>query len=77
MVPQIIKKFPNFDKKTVVIEPSMINQIVPHGFQLSESEEKPESNFYCLVLDNQLKSAILNNIIKFFYKIIKDINICV
>ena len=58
LVPQIITKFPNFDKKTVVIEPSMINQIFPHGFHLLESEEKPESNFYCLVLDNQLYSAI-------------------
>ena len=58
LVPQIITKFPNFDKKTVVIEPSMINQIFPHGFQLTESEEKPETNFYCLVLDNQLYSAI-------------------
>ena len=58
LIPQIITKFPNFDKKTVVIENSMIHQIFPQGFKLHESETRPEPNFYCLVLDNQLYSAI-------------------
>ena len=58
LIPQIITKFPNFDKKTVVIENSMIHQIFPQGFKLYESDVRPEPNFYCLVLDNQLYSAI-------------------
>ena len=58
LTPQIITKFPNFDKKNVVIENSMIHQIFPHGFKVVESKTKPSPNFYCLVLDNQLLSAI-------------------
>ena len=58
LIPQIITKFPNFDKKLVVIENTMIQQIFPHGFKLVESKKKPIPIFYCLVLDNQLYSAI-------------------
>ena len=58
LTPQIITKFPNFDKKNVVIENTMIHQIFPHGFSIVESKTKPIPDFYCLVLDNQLLSAI-------------------
>ena len=58
LTPQIIIKFPNFDKKNVVIENIMIHQIFPHGFSIVESKTKPTPDFYCLVLDNQLLSAI-------------------
>ena len=58
LIPQIISKFPNFDKKNVVVESTMINQIFPKGFKIKESETQPEPYFYCLVLDNQLYSAI-------------------
>ena len=58
LIPQIITKFPNFDKKNVVIENSMIHQIFPQGYKLVVSEQKPEPKFYCLILDNQLYSAI-------------------
>ena len=58
LIPQIISKFPNFDKKTVVIENTMIHQIFPQGFKLLESDKKPLPVFYCLILDNQLYSAI-------------------
>ena len=58
LIPQIISKFPNFDKKTVVIENTMIHQIFPQGFKLLESDKKPIPVFYCLILDNQLYSAI-------------------
>ena len=54
LIPQIISKFPNFDKKTVVIENTMIHQIFPQGFKLLESDKKPIPVFYCLILDNQL-----------------------
>ena len=58
LVPQIICKFPNFDKKNVVIENTMIHQIFPQGFKVIESDSQPNPYFYCLVLDNQLYSAI-------------------
>ena len=58
LVPQIITKFPNFDKKHIVIENSMIHQIFPQGFSIVESTIKPSPTFYCLILDNQLYSAI-------------------
>ena len=58
LIPQIISKFPNFDKKAVVIENTMIHQIFPQGFKLVESEKKPIPDFYCLILDNQLYSSI-------------------
>ena len=58
LVPQIIAKFPNFDKKHIVIENSMTHQIFPQGFSIVESTVKPSPTFYCLILDNQLYSAI-------------------
>ena len=58
LIPEIITKFPSFDKKTVVIENTMIHQMFPQGFNMVESTKKPNPNFYCLVLDNQLYSAI-------------------
>ena len=58
LIPQIISKFPSFDKKNVVIENTIINQIFPHGFKLVESDKKPIQDFYCLILDNQLYSAV-------------------
>ena len=60
LIPQIISKFPNFDKKAVVIENTMIHQIFPQGFKLVESEKKPIPDFYCLILDNQLYLKIKN-----------------
>ena len=59
--PTIITKFPNFDKKNLVLETSMIEQIFPHRFSIIESETKPKSQFYCIILDNQLYSAIYTN----------------
>ena len=58
LIPQIISKFPNFDKKAVVIENTMIHQMFPQGFKLLESDKKPIPDFYCLILDNQLYSSI-------------------
>ena len=56
--PQIICKFPLSDKKNILIENVMANQVFPKGIQVIESEKKPEPLFYCVVLDNQLYSAI-------------------
>ena len=59
--PTIITKFPNFDRRNIVIEESMIQQIFPKNFEIKESEKRPNPEFYCIVLDNQLYSAIYTN----------------
>ena len=56
--PKIITKFPNFDKRNIVVENTMIQQIFPRGFKAVQSDEKPTSEFYCVVMDNQLYSAV-------------------
>lgn len=58
LIPQIICKFPNFDKKNIVVENGILNQIFPHGFNVVESATKPEPVFFCLTLDNQLFSVV-------------------
>ena len=57
IVPQIITKFPKIDKKYIVIENTIVQQIFPHGFNAVEAEEKPDPEFYSIILDNQLYSA--------------------
>jgi len=57
IVPQIITKFPKIDKKYIVIENTIIQQIFPHGFNAVEAKEKPDPEFYSIILDNQLYSA--------------------
>ena len=57
ILPQIITKFPKIDKKYIVIESTLIQQIFPHGFNAVEVEEKPDPEFYSIILDNQLYSA--------------------
>ena len=61
LIPQIITKFPKTDKKHIMIENSIIQQIFPLGFQAIESETKPENQFYSVILDNQLYSATYTN----------------
>ena len=58
LIPQIICKFPISDKRNIVVENVMINQIFPQGFKVIVSKTKPKPDFYCVVLDNQLYSAI-------------------
>ena len=58
LIPQIICKFPISDKRNIVVENVMINQVFPQGFKVLVSEKKPNPEFYCVVLDNQLYSAI-------------------
>ena len=57
IIPHIITKFPKIDKKYIVIESTIIQQIFPQGFNAVETEEKPDSEFYSIILDNQLYSA--------------------
>ena len=58
LISQIICKFPNFDKKNIVVDGGILNQIFPHGFTVIESYVQLEPNFFCLTLDNQLLSMI-------------------
>ena len=58
LIPQILCKFPISDKRNIVVENVMVNQIFPQGFKVIESKTKPKPDFYCVVLDNQLYSAI-------------------
>ena len=72
--PKIITKFPNFDKRNILIENSMIQQIFPKGFIAIKSDKKPRAKFYCVVLDNQLYSAVYTNKYLACLIIYEDIN---
>ena len=61
LIPQIITKFPKIDKKYIVIENSITQQVFPQGFNAIESQTKPEPQFYSIILDNQLYSATYTN----------------
>lgn len=56
--PEIISKFPWFDKKLIVIDSTITNYLFPQGFKATESKEKPKPEFFSLILDNQLYSAV-------------------
>ena len=51
--PDIISKFPNFDKDTIIISPTIIKTIFPKGFKAIETKNKPDPEFYSIILDNQ------------------------
>ena len=74
LIPQIICKFPNFDKKNIVVENGILNQIFPHGFNVVESATKPEPVFFCLTLDNQLFSVVYTSKYLACLIIYEDIN---
>jgi len=54
--PDIVSKFPPFDKKIIAIDDNIINHCFPNGYKIRESNGflKPES--FCFVLDNSLFS---------------------
>ena len=58
LIPQIICKFPISDKRNIVVENIMVNQVFPKSFKIKVSEIEPKPEFYCIVLDNQLYSAV-------------------
>ena len=53
IIPEIISKFPNFDKKSVIIDNAIIKTIFPKGFKCLEIKNKPDPEFYSIILDNQ------------------------
>ena len=56
--PEIISKFPYFDKKSMGIDTSIISFAFPHGFKAEVRTTKPEIIFYSLILDNQFYSSV-------------------
>ena len=58
--PEIISKFPYFEKKSMGIDPILVNYIFPHGFKVEIKTAKPEPYFYSLILDNQFYSSVFS-----------------
>ena len=58
LIPTIISKFPNSNKKSIVINNKIINHIFPNGFKVIESINKPDPLFFAIMLDNQLYSVL-------------------
>ena len=56
LIPDIISKFPNYDKNSVVIDNKVIQMIFPKGFKCIEAKANPDPEFYFIILDNQLNS---------------------
>ena len=56
--PEILCKFPYFDKKSMAIDSSIIDYVFPNNFKAIMSSIKPEHEFYSLVLDNQFYSSV-------------------
>ena len=56
--PEIISKFPYFDKKSMAIDSSIIDFIFPNKFKAILCPVKPEPEFYSLILDNQFFSSV-------------------
>ena len=59
--PEIISKFPNYDKKYLVIDNVTIKTVFPKGFKCIEASSNPDPEFYPLILDNQLTSMEYNH----------------
>ncbi len=56
--PVIISKFPESNKKSIIINNIIINQIFPHGFNAIEAKNKPDPYFFAIMSDNQLYSIV-------------------
>ena len=51
--PEIISKFPNFDKKSIIIDNTIIKTVFPKGFKYLETKNRPDPELYSIILDNQ------------------------
>ena len=51
--PEIISKFPNIDKKYVLIDKASVKTIFPKGIKITEVKNTPDPEFYSVILDNQ------------------------
>lgn len=57
LIPKIISKFPETNKKSNIINNKIINHIFPNGFKAIEAIDKPDPYFFAIMLDNQLYSV--------------------
>ena len=56
--PEIISKFPFFDKKSMSIDSTIIDYVFPNGFRAITSQTIPKPEFFSLILDNQFYSSV-------------------
>ena len=56
--PQIISKFPDLNKKSIVINAKIIGQIFPNGFKAIQAKSKPDPTFFAIMSNNHLYSTI-------------------
>ena len=56
--PEVISKFPFFDKKSMAIDSTLIDYVFPNNYRAINSPVKPEPEFYSLMLDNQFYSSV-------------------
>ena len=56
--PEIISKFPYFDKKSMAIDSSIIDYVFPNKFKAIMCPVNPDPEFYSLMLDNQFYSSV-------------------
>ena len=57
LYPEIISKFPYFDKKSMTIDSTIIDFIFPKNFLAIQSTIKPNAEFYSIILDNPFYSS--------------------
>lgn len=55
---EIISKFPENNKKSIIIDDNIISQVFPHGLNIVKINEKPDPVFYSIISDNHLYSSI-------------------
>ena len=56
LTPEIIGKFPRSNKKKIIINNSIINQVFSHGFKTINATDRPDPSFFAIMSDNQLYS---------------------
>ena len=56
--PQIISKFPHFDKQSMAIDSTIVDYVFPNEYKAILSVVYPKPNFYSLILDNQFYSSV-------------------
>ena len=56
--PQIISKFPESNKKSIIVNAKIIGQIFPNGFKALETKNKPDPSFFAIMSNNHLYNTI-------------------
>ena len=50
--PKIISYFPNYEKKTIAFDDSIISHCFPNGFNIVKCKKKPKMEIFSFILDN-------------------------